>query len=1110
MPKIIDNIKEKLSPNLKQALTVSYRSDFCVGYFNLRGWKEVVDEIENFNGKEGNQARVLIGMQKQPHELIQELFLLNEQAQIDNKRAIEIKKQFAEEFKEQLTIGIPTREDKIALQKLSRQLKNGKVIVKLFLRHSLHAKLYITYRQDEFSPVIGYVGSSNLTFSGLLKQGELNVDVIEQDSARKLQNWFEERWNDRWCVDITKELIEALDTSWASEKLHLPYHIYLKMAYHLSQEARAGVSEFNIPKEFKNTLFEFQEKAVLIAAHHLHKRGGVLLGDVVGLGKTITASAVAKIFEDDFFLETLIICPKNLVEMWEDYAHKYRLHAKVISITNVQNNLPEMRRYRIVIIDESHNLRNREGKRYKIIKEYLKRNASKVILLTATPYNKELIDLSSQLQLFIDGDENLGISPENEIKRIGGVAEFNAEYQVSPNTLLAFEKSKFLDDWRELMRLFLVRRTRSFVKNNYAKTDAKTGRKYLEFPDGTKSFFPERIAKKLEYEFNANDPNDQYAKLYSENVVNTINNLQLPRYGLANYLIENAEERANQKEKNIIQNLSRAGKRLVGFAKTNLFKRLESSGASFLLSIKKHIIRNYVFAYAIENKLPLPIGASEKDVLALTDEQDIEIDWLNIEQEIETKKIKDSAEQVFKQINTEKNRRKFDWINSDLFKETLLKNLLNDAKKLLKILESGKEWQPEKDRQLNALVKLCTETHKDEKILIFTQFSDTAKYLFEYFKKKKVEKTEIVTGDIEKPTAIVKRFSPISNEHPEIAGTEEEIRILITTDVLSEGQNLQDAHIVVNYDLPWAIIRLIQRVGRVDRIGQKAEKILSYSILPEDGVEKIIKLRERLKRRIEQNAEVVGSDEVFFEGDPINVADLYNEKADILDEESDSDIDLSSYAYQIWKNAIDKDPSLKKKISNLPNVVYATKKANEQTETSGVITYAKTSSGSDFLTLVDLEGNIVTQSQLKILKLAECNPDEKPLPEIDKHFELVKIGIKNIFETEQKVGGQLGRKTSVRYKVYKRLERYYTENEGTLFANESLKKAFEDIYKHPLRESAREILSRQLKAGIDDEGLANLVVSLREENKLSLVETYSESSLKQPQIICSMGLIKSV
>jgi superfamily II DNA or RNA helicase len=256
------------------------------------------------------------------------------------------------------------------------------------------------------------------------------------------------------------------------------------MAYHLSQEARTGLSEFRLPPDFTRQLFEFQVAAVKIAAHHLNKRGGVLIGDVVGLGKTLMATAVARIFEDVYDLDTLIICPKNLVPMWEDYRTQYRLRARVLSISRVITELPKLRRYRLVLIDESHNLRNREGKRYRAIQEYIRENDSKVILLSATPYNKTYIDLSNQLRLFVSEDTDVGIRPENLLRKLGET-EFIRRHQCPVRSLAAFEKSEYADDWRELMRLYLVRRTRSFIQENYADTNPQTGRRYLTFADGS-------------------------------------------------------------------------------------------------------------------------------------------------------------------------------------------------------------------------------------------------------------------------------------------------------------------------------------------------------------------------------------------------------------------------------------------------------------------------------------------------------------------------------------------------------------------------------------------------------------------------------------------------
>jgi superfamily II DNA or RNA helicase len=1112
MPKIYDNIENFFSAGLKETLNLSQRTDFCVGYFNLRGWHEIADTISSLSGMpvvEKNVSihrycRLLVGMQKLPFEILKESFLKDPDYLIDQAEMLKLKKRLALEFKEQLTIGTPTERDEVYLRKLSKQLKEKRLVVKLHLKHPLHAKLYLAISNDVRVPVVGFLGSSNLTLAGLSKQGELNIDVMDQDASLKLQKWFDNRWNDSKCIDITDELAKIIDDSWAGDKPVSPFHIYIKIAYHLSREARAGLNEFKLPGIFKNDLLDFQQKAVLVAAHHLHKRGGVLIGDVVGLGKTITASAIAKIFEEDFFLETLIICPKNLTDMWEGYVHKYKLHAKVLSHSKAQKELPNLRRYRLVIIDESHNLRNSEGSRYRAIKSYLEENESKVILLSATPYNKSYVDLSNQLRLFLPDDKDLGISPETYIKNLGGQIQFIAKHNDTfIRSIKAFEKSNYTDDWRELMRLYLVRRTRSFIKNNYAGVEPENGRSFLTFSDGTKFYFPTRVPKKVMYSFNPNDTTDPYSRLYSDDVVNRINLLDLPRYGLVLYLSSLPSIQPSKDETVILANLSRAGKRLLGFCRTNLFKRLESSGYAFLLSVSRHILRNYVFIYAIQNHLSLPIGKEILDNFDnfITDKDtDGEDDITFLTEESSYLKKAKEAYDLYTLHSS-----KFSWIRSEFFAPSLEVSLTKDAKELMKILSKSKEWKPEEDKQLNSLYKLIQSKHKLDKVLVFTGFADTANYLSQQLKKRGVTSLECVTGDCENPTMYAYRFSPVSNGKPEIKGTDSELRVLVSTDVLSEGQNLQDSHIIVNFDLPWAIIKLIQRAGRVDRIGQKSETILCYSFLPEAGIEKIIQLRKRLKDRIKQNAEVVGSDETFFDGDPINIQDLYNEKAGIYDDEEDAEVDLSSYAYQIWKNATDKEPSLIKLIPDLPNVMYSTKTNTLSKEKEGVIVYTRTSEDNDALAWMDAKMNMITQSQFSILKAAECSMDTVAISKLAEHHSIVKNAVDAINADDAFTSGSLGKKTSVKYRVYMRLDRYIKENEDGLFVTEEMKKAVDDIFKYPLKEFARETLNRQLKIGISDQALASLVVSLREEDKLCITEV-EEIESRLPQIICSMGL----
>jgi len=300
LPRIFDNIEQSLLPALRATLGLAERADFCVGYFNLRGWKQVDACIERWAGGDGHCCRLLVGMQRLPQEELRgALSLVKPDTGMDNQTAMRLKRQLAEEFRQQLTLGVPTNEDEAGLRRLAAQIRARKVVVKLFLRHPLHAKLYMLFRPDPVSPLVGYLGSSNLTLAGLSQQGELNVDVLDQDACHKLARWFEDRWEDRLCVDISDELAQIIRESWAREEAIPPYHIYLKIAYHLSQEARSGLAEFRIPRDFGNELFEFQVAAVKIAAHHLNKRGGVLIGDVVGLGKTLMATALARIFEDD-------------------------------------------------------------------------------------------------------------------------------------------------------------------------------------------------------------------------------------------------------------------------------------------------------------------------------------------------------------------------------------------------------------------------------------------------------------------------------------------------------------------------------------------------------------------------------------------------------------------------------------------------------------------------------------------------------------------------------------------------------------------------------------------------------------------------------------------
>lgn len=1128
MPTIYDNIETKLLAGLQDALKVAARADFCVGYFNLRGWRGIAPQIDALPKQgEGPACRLIVGMGGGEQQIVRQSYYGGE-AEPTNKIVNARKKEFARHLAQQLTFGAPSAADEAGLRQLEGQLRSGRLQVKFFGAHRLHAKLYLVHRDDKLNPIAGYVGSSNLTLSGLERQGELNVDVLDKDAAAKLARWFDARWQDRWCLDIGAELADIIRQSWAGGPVK-PYEIYIKSAYELSRDAIAGTHDFMVPAVFQNEMLEFQKQAVALAAQRLERgHRGVIIGDVVGLGKTMVASAVVKTFQEDHGHNVLVVCPPKLEGMWNDYLYKYVIAGRTLSLGKVHE-LKDLKHYRLVIIDESHNLRNRDSRRYAQVHDYIRENGCHVVLLTATPYNKEFADIASQLRLFVEPDADLGIRPDQYIKECGGEGEYKAKHpNLACNSLAAFEQSEYADDWRDLMRMFMVRRTRSHIKKNYAEYDAARKQHFLTFSGGARFYFPERKARRVLFGMDESAGRDQYAQLYSPDVVDTIGGLNLTRYGLHEYLLADYQEQDSPAfaqlsgaEKRVIRNLSRAGSRLVGFAKSNLFKRLESSGPAFLSSIARHILRNAVYLAALQGAGELPIGGT---ISADWDEENADGDeaaeLFNV-QKLQRGAMGDYSargEQIYARLSNPAGGEyaRFQWISGAYFqREELQRLLLQDCEALLGVLARAPEWKAAQDRKLQALIKLCNKTHADEKLLVFTQYKDTADYLHRELKAAGAQSIAEVHGNQDNVQEIVRRFSPLSNDAPR-KGLDE-LRVLITTDTLSEGQNLQDARIVVNFDLPWALIRMVQRAGRVDRIGQRAEEVLCYSFLPEKGVEKIISLRGRLQQRIQQGGAVIGSDEVFFEGDKVDLHRVYEETLSL--EEEDDETDLISRAYDIWRQAIKQDPTLETRIKNLPDVVYSAKRINAAASAAakqdgaqpGALAYMKTNRGNHVLVQLDAQGEVLSQSQAKILRLLACEAAEPLAQPAANHHQLVKAGADYVRRLQGGVGGgQLGGPRSIRRRAYDKLQNHWRQRKGTLLARtddaEATEAAIGQIYNHPLTEAAQLQLKRALRAGASAESLHALVLTLFQAGALCNVPQAGEAV--ETQIICSMGLVQ--
>jgi hypothetical protein len=259
-----------------------------------------------------------------------------------------------------------------------------------------------------------------------------------------------------------------------------------------------------------------------------------------------------------------------------------------------------------------------------------------------------------------------------------------------------------------------------------------------------------------------------------------------------------------------------------------------------------------------------------------------------------------------------------------------------------------------------------------------------------------------------------------------------------------------------------------------------------------------------VRQRLQENAEVVGSDEAFCEDDDDNAALtlLYSEAAGALDDPADDEVDLSSYAWQIWNNAVKNDEALRKTIEALPNVVYTAKAKHQQ---DGVLVYLRTADDNDALAWLATDGRIVTESQLDILRAAACTPEAPAQPATENHHDIVRQAVGALVDQDRSVGGNLGRPSGPRARAYERLKRLADTRKATLFPDRDLELAVDDIYRRPLRDVAADTLRRQLKSGVRDDDLAELVKILRDEGRLVLDE--EEAARSEPQIICSLGLV---
>ena len=1109
----------KLADALHRTMKYYDRLDIATGYMNLSAWDEFADEIGQAPFEPGTPvARILLGMV--PRSITEQMHR-EAQAEMRGESVSSVPKnderagyrdELVQHLRGQLMAGGTSSVRRQALLTLKEHLESGRVQMKVYTKQALHGKTYVAHtpKPGNMHPVMSFVGSSNFTRPGLHTNLELNVELTDSDHAAKLKNWFEKLWRERTSFDITREIIDLIDQSWVEPAD--PYDVYMKVCYELSEDARFGEQEYALSPRLEHMLMDYQKSAAHTLARRLMRRGGTMLGDVVGLGKTLTAIAVASMLQNEENMRVLV-----LEQMWDKHLSEYDVVGKVVRYSMAAAELPDLARYQLVICDESHNLRNENTQVWRAIKEYVSRNESRVLLLTATPFNLSFSDVKAQLALYLDEDADLGIIPEKGLEKYS--KKFD-KLEGNLSTLRAFEISEEPEDWRTLMSDHLVRRTRAYTKRQ-APTEMWTSpdglvtkeRSYLELSTG-KFYYPDWVSQPVSHSFKADDP---ARFMEDDQTLDDLRDLRLPRYDISGY--DNPNAHHSPEDRAIIE-AARSGRGNVrGFVLSGLYKRLSSSGYSFIQSLTRQLIRNELWIYAIDHQLSIPTGSFSDDQLGLdgSDAADFEsVDGLQVQD------LSGNLEQMYESL-VQSAPAQTKWVSSTVFTSRLRDDLQHDSELIKAMLKRFGTWEVETDSKLHALRDLIEQKHANDKVLVFTEYKDTAYYIAEGLRKLGVENVEAVAGDTDDPASYARRFSPVSNRVPtEQASDSEapalngpELRVLVATDVLSEGQNLQDAHVVVNYDLPWAIIRLIQRAGRVDRVGQVHHEVNVY-LISHQTVERTLKLRSRIRERLESAAKAFGADQAFFtdmssdDAAARTLEDFYSGNLD-SSEPDEEGIDAVSEAAERWADFAKKYPEDAERIMKMQDKRLATRALRGESsvhpadDNALMVSYVRTNSEIDLFAVRSYdpatdstkESMVPPAKALGLFYAEYSTPSQETDP---KDYDLQQKLTQYVLRQEGTTHGNL---RGVRRQVFRR---FYgadsTASLDTLELQERERKVLDKLYHYPLRRQAESELRRMLRRKADNRSLLDALLRMQQDDELLV----KESDMQMARVVCSLAI----
>ena len=861
---IIDNRDNKMSDYLAQSMVFADSLDVVSAYFTIYGYELLEDSLLAMN-----RIRFLYG---DPTSV--------EDVDPGNKEA----KAF--DITETGLAPQHSLKQKALAHRCAKWISKESVHVRSVSQSNfLHGKMYLTSSDKRTTG--GVVGSSNFTKNGLggseRPNLEINLASPDSDTLAGLQSWFDDLWDDRQQVEDAKQkVLEALNRV---GKDHSPEIIYYKTLYELFRdelEARRAGEDAIVTPDFQESqiwqaLYRFQRDGALSVIGRLRRHRGCILADSVGLGKTYTALAVIKYFEQRDNERVLVLCPKKLSKNWQLYqvANNHsqnpfiqdRFGYTLLAHTDLSRDSGfsgavdlgnfNWSNYDLVVIDESHNFRNEDGMRYKRLMDEIIKSGSrtKVLMLSATPVNTSLIDLRNQIYLMTEGredsfQESLGV---DNIRRTMREAQKSfVEWEDKQRTSAQRDKQELLGNlgasFFRLLGGVSISRSRRQVKTFYKEDMEDIG----DFPH-------------QEIPINRYAETDLKGELSYGSLSNMIGRLNLSLYQPSGYITDPARIKSLEAEKKQ-HNFNQRDREhyLIAMMRTNLLKRLESSAHSLTLTLGRSIGKIDAMLAKIEvYKSQMSDGGTSEDYDDISND-----DILPENDEDDEEFVVGRGENPYRL--------------SELNLEAWAKDMEQDRARLQVMLDQVSQITPERDGKLHQIeADLREKAHSptvnqngeaNRKTLIFTTFKDTAFYLYQNLTPLADElglRIAMVSGDETHTGAgrngyneILDNFAPVARNRGE---ADDDIDILIATDCISEGQNLQDCDKVLNYDIHWNPVRLIQRFGRIDRIGSRNKSVQMMNYWPTKDMEEYLNLESRVQARM-AIADIAGSgDEDFFD-----------------------------------------------------------------------------------------------------------------------------------------------------------------------------------------------------------------------------------------------------